>query len=114
MARDGPGRLTRILPLVDVMTPSADDVRTALRVEPERLDQTADRLVGLGAAVGMVTGGPEGLALRTADAGRLEDAGALFADEQQRRTWAGRADFTPAPQVRSGEHTSELQSLYQL
>ena len=99
VALDWPRLLARILPLVDVMTPSADDVRTALRVEPERLDQTADRLVGLGAAVGMVTGGPEGLALRTADAGRLEEAGALFADEQQRRTWAGRADFTPAPKV---------------
>jgi sugar/nucleoside kinase (ribokinase family) len=81
------------------MTPSADDVRTALRVEPEGLDQTADRLVGLGAAVVMVTGGPDGLALRTANAGRLEDAGALFADEQRRRAWARRVDFTPATKV---------------
>src|SRR5947208_3444914 len=76
-----------------------DDVRTALRVEPESLAQTADRLVGLGAAVVMVTGGPDGLALRTADAGRLEDAGAMFANEQRRRAWAGCAAFMPAPKV---------------
>jgi sugar/nucleoside kinase (ribokinase family) len=99
VALDWPRLLARILPLVDVMTPSADDVRTALRIEPEGLAQTADRLVGLGAAVVMVTGGPDGLALRTADAGRLEDAGAMFEDEQRRRAWAGCVDFTPAPKV---------------
>jgi sugar/nucleoside kinase (ribokinase family) len=99
VALDWPRLLARILPLVDIMTPSADDVRTALRVEPEGLAQTADRLVGLGAAVVMVTGGPDGLALRTADAGRLEDAGAMFANEQRRRGWAGCVDFLPAPKV---------------
>ena len=99
VALDWPRLLARILPLVDIMTPSADDVRTALRVEPEGLAQTADRLVGLGAAVVMVTGGPDGLALRTADAGRLEDAGAMFANEQRRRAWAGCVDSLPAPKV---------------
>jgi sugar/nucleoside kinase (ribokinase family) len=99
VALDWPRLLARILPLVDVITPSADDVRTALRVEREGLAQTADRLVGLGAAVVMVTGGPDGLALRTADAGRLEDAGAMFADEQRRRAWAGCVDFAPALKV---------------
>ncbi|PZR93304.1 MAG: carbohydrate kinase family protein [Candidatus Nephthysia bennettiae] len=99
VALDWPGLLARILPLVDVMTPSADDMRTALRLEPEGLDETADRLVGLGAAVVMVTGGTDGLALRTANARRLEDAGALFADERRQRAWAGRVDFTPAPKV---------------
>lgn len=98
-ALDWPRLLARILPLVDVMTPSADDVRTALRLEPERLGETADRLVALGAAVVMVTGGPDGLALRTADTGRLDDAGALFEDEQRARAWADRVDFTPAPDV---------------
>jgi sugar/nucleoside kinase (ribokinase family) len=99
VALDWPRLLARILPLVDVMTPSADDVRTALRLKPESLDETAARLLGLGAAVAMVTGGPHGLALRTAEAGRLEDAGALFADEQRRRAWADRVEFTPAPKV---------------
>jgi sugar/nucleoside kinase (ribokinase family) len=98
-ALDWPRLLARILPLVDVISPSADDVRTALRVEPEGLDETAERLVALGAAVAMATGGPHGLALRTADAGRLEDAGALFADADRRRAWAGRAAFVPAPDV---------------
>jgi sugar/nucleoside kinase (ribokinase family) len=99
VALDWPRLLARILPLVDVMTPSADDVRTALRVEPEGLAQTADRLVRLGAAVVMVTGGRDGLAMQTADADRLEHAGAMFADEQRRRAWAGCVDFTPALKV---------------
>lgn len=99
MGLDWPRLLARILPLVDVITPSADDVRTALRLEPEGLDETADRLVGLGAAVVMVTGGPAGLALRTADAGRLEAAGALFANEDRRRVWVDRVDFVPALEV---------------
>jgi sugar/nucleoside kinase (ribokinase family) len=98
VALDWPRLLARILPLVDVMTPSADDVRTALRLDCDDLDETAERLVGLGAAVVMVTGGPEGLALRTADAGRLEDAGALFSQEQG-RSWADHAHFAPAREV---------------
>jgi sugar/nucleoside kinase (ribokinase family) len=86
---DWPALLARILPLVDVITPSAEDVRSALRVGPEPLETSAERLLGLGAAVAMVTGGPDGLALRTA-----ERAGALLG-----RAWAGRAEFTPAPAV---------------
>ncbi len=88
-ATDWPALLARILPLVDVITPSAVDVRSALRLPPEALAASAERLVGLGTAVAMVTGGPGGLALRTA-----ERAGALFG-----RAWADRAEFTPAPEV---------------
>jgi sugar/nucleoside kinase (ribokinase family) len=91
-----PRLLARILPLVDLITPSTEDVRSALGLAPEALAETADRLVGLGAAVAMVTGGADGLALRTADAGRLAAAGGLFAEERRRQAWAGYRESMPA------------------
>jgi sugar/nucleoside kinase (ribokinase family) len=86
---DWPALLARILPLVDLITPSAEDVYGALRLAPEPLATTAERLVGLGAAVAMVTGGADGLALRTAPR-----AGALLGP-----AWADRAEVLPAPAV---------------
>jgi sugar/nucleoside kinase (ribokinase family) len=86
---DWPALLGRILPLVDVISPSAGDVHGALRLAPEPLAATAERLVGLGAAVAMVTGGAAGLALRTA-----ARAGALLGP-----AWADRAEVLPAPAV---------------
>jgi sugar/nucleoside kinase (ribokinase family) len=86
---DWPALLARILPLVDVITPSAEDVHDALRLGPEPLQATAERLVALGAAVAMVTGGADGLALRTS-----ARAGALLGP-----AWADRAERMPAPAV---------------
>jgi sugar/nucleoside kinase (ribokinase family) len=86
---DWPALLARLLPLVDVITPSAGDVYDALRLEPEPLAATAERLVSLGAAVAMVTRGADGLALRTA--GR---AGARLGP-----AWADRTELVPAPAV---------------
>jgi sugar/nucleoside kinase (ribokinase family) len=86
---DWPALLARVVPLVDVITPSAGDVYDALRLEPEPLPATAERLVSLGAAVAMVTRGADGLALRTATR-----AGALLGP-----AWSDRAEHVPAPAV---------------
>jgi sugar/nucleoside kinase (ribokinase family) len=91
---DWPRLLARVLPLVDVITPSAADVWSALGTGPEALEDTAERLVALGAAVAMVTGGGEGLALRTAGLARLRAAGELLGP-----AWADRADLAPALEV---------------
>jgi sugar/nucleoside kinase (ribokinase family) len=88
---DWPRLLARVLPLVDVVTPSAADVWSALGIGPEPLEDTAERLVALGAAVAMVTGGADGLVLRTAGAARL--SGRLGP------AWADRTDHAPALEV---------------
>ena len=93
-AVDWPRLLARVLPLVDVITPSAEDVWSALGGGPGTLEDTAERLVALGAAVAMVTGGADGLVLRTAGAARLRAAGGLLG-----LGWADRADCVPALEV---------------
>jgi sugar/nucleoside kinase (ribokinase family) len=90
-----------VLPLVDVVSPSIDDLRSAMRLELAELREAARMLLELGAAVAMVTAGPEGLQLCTAGAGRLGAAGALLAGRE--REWAGHEHFVapPATEVRT-------------
>ena len=98
-ALDWPALLARVLPLVDVLTPSIDDVRTALHLDadpgPAGLLELARRLVGMGAGIVMLTAGPAGLALSTADAARLAAAGALLADPGRQDEWSAQEHFTP-------------------
>lgn len=96
--------LHRILPLVDVFSPSIDDMRTNLRIEtgssPGELRSLAASLVDLGAAIVMVTAGADGLALATGGAARLDAAGALFAGHAGRRAvWADADHVIDAPLV---------------
>jgi sugar/nucleoside kinase (ribokinase family) len=96
--------LERVLPLVDVLSPSADDLRTTLHLEvaddPEGLRRTARRLVDMGAGMVLLTAGPSGLQLSTSDRARLSGAGALFAgDEARQAQWSGRDEFLPALDV---------------
>jgi sugar/nucleoside kinase (ribokinase family) len=98
---DWPALLARVLPLVDVFTPSLDDVRSALRPDVtetrEDLRHTARQLVDMGCAVVMVTGGALGLQLCTADASRLARAGAVFASDPARQAqWSDQEPFVPA------------------
>ena len=92
--------LERVLPLVDVFSPSIDDVRTALPIEagadPAGLRSTARTLLELGPAIVMLTAGPAGLQLSTGDAARLRAAGGLLGD---RADWSGQEHFTPPPPV---------------
>ena len=52
-------------------------------------------LLDFGAAIVMLTAGPGGLLLCTADAARLRDAGAVFgARSERRREWASQEHYT--------------------
>lgn len=61
--------LARWLPLVDILTPSVDDLTSALAwdltPDPEGLALAARRLIDLGAGIAAVTGGSRGLAFDT-------------------------------------------------
>jgi sugar/nucleoside kinase (ribokinase family) len=95
---DWPRLLERVLPLVDVFSPSIDDVRTALRLDDAAdLRQTASRLLELGPAVVMLTAGAVGLQLATADAKRVQSAGALL--DGRGDEWSRQEHFVPAPPV---------------
>ncbi|HYP46698.1 MAG TPA: carbohydrate kinase family protein [Propionibacteriaceae bacterium] len=73
--------LARVLPHTDVVTPSLDDLSSALdwplAADPAGLGEAADKLLSAGAAVVLVTAGAAGLQLATADATRLIDTGRL-------------------------------------
>jgi sugar/nucleoside kinase (ribokinase family) len=101
---DWPALLARVLPLVDVLSPSADDLRTTLHLDvsndPGDLRRAARGLVDMGAAIVLLTAGTSGLQLSTADAPRLAGAGALFAgDEARQAQWAGMDHHVPAVEV---------------
>jgi sugar/nucleoside kinase (ribokinase family) len=99
-----PALLRRVLPHVDVITPSLDDLRTtldpAIQGGPEGLGRCARRLVDMGAAIAMVTGGSAGAHLCTADPARLDAAGALFAGSGAfRDRWSVRDQAVAPPEV---------------
>lgn len=92
-AVDWESLLARTLPAVDVMKASVDDLDAML---PNRAGigpiAWADALVGLGAAVALVTAGADGLYVRTAAAGRIRAAArplrAALPDWADRELWA--------------------------
>lgn len=79
---DWSGLLARLLPLVDVISPSVDDLTTALHCRPSdaRDDPAAlaADLVSGGAGVALVTAGSRGMALATAPAARLVAGGPIL------------------------------------
>ncbi len=85
--------MARTLPAVDVMKASVDDLDTLL---PDRAGMGpiawADALVGLGAAVAVVTAGADGLFVRTGAAARIRAAArplrAALSDWADRELWA--------------------------
>lgn len=69
--------LTDILPMCDVISPSADDMRSAFSSPELSASEAAEWLVSTGVAVAMVTDGPRGLVARTAKAERFVDVAVL-------------------------------------
>lgn len=73
--------LERVLPWTDVISPSVADLTSMIdwptRATPDHLAEAARRLVAGGAAVALVTGGPDGAVLATAGADRLAATGRL-------------------------------------
>jgi sugar/nucleoside kinase (ribokinase family) len=98
---DWPALLAQVLPSVDVLTPSVDDLRTTLgwdlRPKPADLRRAAHRLVEMGVAVVLVTGGSAGAQLCTAPAARLAEAGAALAGAGD--GWGRQEHAATAPDV---------------
>ena len=88
--------LERLMPLVDIISPSIEDLRTGPGLDGE-LPELARALVDMGAAVALVTASADGLALCTGDAERLRRAGPLLARAAER--WSGEALAIPAIEV---------------
>lgn len=67
----------------DVVSPSLDDLTSALRIDddysPELVDELADWMLAQGAAIVAISAGRNGLHVRSASAARLRDAGAVLA-----------------------------------
>lgn len=81
---DWHGLLKRILPLVDVFSPSLEDLRSSLGVQSivdrDGLQRLARSLIDDGAAVVMISAGEDGVALCTAGAERFAHGGRVLAD----------------------------------
>jgi sugar/nucleoside kinase (ribokinase family) len=90
---DWPALLRRVLPLVDILSPSVEDVRTTFRGAAPG----PDGLLDMGVAVVMLTDGPDGLALRTGSAARLGAAGVVLAGREA--AWADQRHFLVPPRV---------------
>lgn len=95
--------LPRVLPEIDVITPSFDDLATALgEIEgtsptPESLRQEARKLVDRGAAIALVSGGSAGFGLAAGDAARFAGAGPVIAGLPAE--WHGTVFSAPAAAV---------------
>jgi sugar/nucleoside kinase (ribokinase family) len=76
---DWPTLLARVLPLVDVLSPSIDDIASALPgVDPtsrQSVEDAAACLLEWGAAVVMISAGAQGMYVRSANEIRLRKAG---------------------------------------
>ena len=95
---DWEGLLARTVPLVDVLSPSVDDVISALHIaRPAPCAGTRDlarHILHLGAAAVLLTDGARGMYLLTANADRFCHAGRCFAERAA--DWADREIFLPA------------------
>lgn len=104
---DWPAILRGVLPLIDVLTPSVDDLASMLGSPVDRstdgLADLASDLVRLGAGVVALTAGERGLLLRTAERDRLAAAGRVLSSVAD--LWADRELWLPATPV-SVAHTT--------
>jgi sugar/nucleoside kinase (ribokinase family) len=88
----------RIMPYVDIATPSIDDLTSALGItrtpEDDLVEECARRLVDDGCAVAVVSAGARGAYAVSAGADRLAMAGAALSSV--RSTWSSTAEWVPA------------------
>ena len=85
-ALDWSAILQRVLPLVDIISPSVDDLMSALQSAPVPEIFWADRLVDWGAGVAAVSAGADGLHLQAGSRDRLARGGRVLAPLAQ--AWA--------------------------
>jgi sugar/nucleoside kinase (ribokinase family) len=92
----------RIMPYVDIATPSIDDLTSALAItrspDDDLVEECARRLVGDGCAVAVVSAGARGAYAVSADTDRLAAAGAALSSV--RSTWSSTAEWVPAAEPR--------------
>jgi sugar/nucleoside kinase (ribokinase family) len=88
----------RIMPYVDIATPSLDDLTSALEIARPRddglVEECARRLVDDGCAVAVVSAGARGAYAVSAGADRLAAAGAALSSV--RSAWSSTAEWVPA------------------
>jgi sugar/nucleoside kinase (ribokinase family) len=92
----------RIMPYVDIATPSIDDLTSALAIartpDDDLVEECARRLVDDGCAVAVVSAGARGAYAVSAGADRLAGAGAALSSV--RSTWSSTAEWVPAAEPR--------------
>ena len=96
--QDWPAILAHCLPLVDLLSPSVDDLASALHRAyartPAALSHAAAELIDAGVAVVLLTAGTDGLLLRSAGPDRLRGGGRVLAARAEE--WADREMWVPA------------------
>jgi len=96
-----PGLLHRVLPSIDVFTPSADDLVSIGWLAPhpttDQIADAADRLCAAGSAIVMVSDGARGAYLCAADSGRLFRGGHALLPLAE--SWSGHRSWIPAEPV---------------
>lgn len=90
--------LTAAMPLIDLISPSADDLRSALHAPRATAAELVDLLLSWGAGVAAVSDGSRGVVVGTADEGRLSDGGRALAPLAP--AWAGARIHEPARALR--------------
>jgi sugar/nucleoside kinase (ribokinase family) len=92
----------RIMPYVDIATPSIDDLTSALAItrtpDDALVEECARRLVDDGCAVAVVSAGARGAYAVSAGADRLATAGAVLASV--RSTWSSISEWVPVAEPR--------------
>jgi sugar/nucleoside kinase (ribokinase family) len=88
----------RIMPYVDIATPSLDDLTSALGIsrtpDNDLVEECARRLIDDGCAVAVVSAGARGAYVVSAGADRLAAAGPALASVRSR--WSSTAEWIPA------------------
>jgi sugar/nucleoside kinase (ribokinase family) len=88
----------RIMPYVDIATPSLDDITSALGIigtpGTDLVEECAHRLIDDGCAVAVVSAGARGAYAVSAGADRLAAAGPALSSVRSR--WSSTADWVPA------------------
>jgi sugar/nucleoside kinase (ribokinase family) len=89
---------TKIMPYVDIATPSIDDLTSALGItqvpDDDLVEECARRLVDDGCAVAVVSAGSRGAYAISAGADRLTEAGTALSPV--RSSWSSTAEWVPA------------------
>ena len=97
-ATDWRSILSSVMPLVDVVTPSADDLRSALRTPEASAADLVEQLIGWGVGIAAVSDGPRGIHLGAGAPSRLTAGGNALRALADR--WGGARLHRPASPLR--------------